>query len=270
MKYRVQFWIFITQTERKNICLFFKKLVVYCFSLNYNWRQQKSYIILSTTYFQPGLAICPPFLVPPSHQLTLQSSTTTSTSSSSSLPPTNTNLHQHLNPNNPSLLSHSLIPASNFLLPTTNAASALSGQDQYHPHTAAATANIQLQHHQPHHNPALPALCYCGHCCPPPSLVGAVTPTLILSRYTEINLCDTISLRNYQQHQAQQQQQQQQHQFHNQHHQQLINSSGVNYATTHSLNYKEIMVRVLWVPPFITLRKTSATSESPAGEVTQG
>lgn len=58
-------------------------------------------------------------------------------------------------------------------------------------------------------------MCYCGHCCSQQQIttsstasttsstssnqlpiLSAVTPALILSRYTEINLCDSVSLRN--------------------------------------------------------------------------
>lgn len=54
-------------------------------------------------------------------------------------------------------------------------------------------------------------MCYCGNCCSQQQItttstasttssstpiLSAVTPALILSRYTEINLCDSVSLRN--------------------------------------------------------------------------
>lgn len=51
-------------------------------------------------------------------------------------------------------------------------------------------------------------MCYCGHCCSQQQITTSSTasttsstsslpiPALILSRYTEINLCDSVSLRN--------------------------------------------------------------------------
>lgn len=139
--------------------------------------------IVVTTYFPPGLALCPPFLSPPSSSAS--SVVSAAVTASQILAPSSLLPHQHIQhqaqqPQLPVSSHHSFVPS----LPLTTSSGYQTG---IHHHPAAA------------HNPAL---CYCGHCCPQPSLVGgAVAPTLILSRYTEINLCDSLTLRN-QQHQA--------------------------------------------------------------------
>ncbi|GAB0093547.1 hypothetical protein DMENIID0001_087010 [Sergentomyia squamirostris] len=139
--------------------------------------------IVVTTYFPPGLALCPPFLSPPSSSAS--SVVSAAVTASQLLAPSSLLPHQHLQQQQSQLPASSHHHSYVTSLPLTTTSGYQTG---IHHHPAAA------------HNPAL---CYCGHCCPQPaSLVGgAVAPTLILSRYTEINLCDSLTLRN-QQHQA--------------------------------------------------------------------
>lgn len=53
----------------------------------------------------------------------------------------------------------------------------------------SASHHLQQQHQHPHQPPTASVQCYCGECCPS-------QPTVILSRYTEINLCNSLSLTN--------------------------------------------------------------------------
>lgn len=148
-----------------------------------------------TTYFPTGLAICPPYLAPSPSVTAL---TTNFNPSLQQLQPNLTNtiaasgLHPHQPP--PPHHSHHFIPS------TLTNSQTISNNYHHHHHTT----NIQINQSQAAaaaaaaasaHNPTALPFCYCGHCCPPP-VVSAIAPTLILSRYTEINLCDSLALRN--------------------------------------------------------------------------
>lgn len=167
--------------------------------------------IFATTYFPTGLAICPPYLAQPTTLLT-------SNNFNPSLvqPPNNINTTNTINSNqyHPQQTFYPSIQSTNNSL-NTSTNYQLNPQQHHHHHLHSTTTNIQINHptqtisHLPTQASAtvppststaaaattIP-LCYCGHCCPPPPVVSAITPTVILSRYTEINLCDTFSLRN--------------------------------------------------------------------------
>lgn len=93
------------------------------------------------------------------------------------------NLNHHHHPS-VSIATHSFVPS---ILPSvTNSNSANYGNIQINPNINPTTTIVPSPNHQ---------LCYCAHCCPQP-VVSAITPAVILSRYTEINLCDSFALHN--------------------------------------------------------------------------